>query len=165
MRAVRERDEHIHFRAQIDIGGAGRSAFPDETAVLIGRYTREERDAGADIAWTKSELRRGEKEVVTRVAMGPGVAVFARIGFGRAAAGDAIVQPTGIGSDRGEHAAHVGEQELAVTDPRRPLHLHGVGGIEPFAGVVRVPQKDGYTVGVRLAGDAQRLAAVDAVRP
>ncbi len=43
-----------------------------------------------------------------------------------------VVATTRVGGDRQQDPAHVGEQERPLTEVRLPLHLHGVGDVEPL---------------------------------
>ena len=89
---------------------------------------------------SEAVLGQRHREPVARVRMvtvDGAVAVLRRVAEPVRRAAQRVVAPAGVGDDRQEHAAHVGEQQRARAEVGLPLHLHRVGDVQALAAAVR----------------------------
>ena len=78
---------------------------------------------------------------------------------GRRSSDHQIVGTAGVLDQRQEDASHVREQDTSFRNCGAPLHLHGVGAIDPLGGIFHTPadQRDAGTTGI--VDDPQCLIA------
>ena len=89
------------------------------------------------------------------------VAVAADVGRPVRRTAQRVVAPRGVGDERREHPPLVAQQQRAGAEVRLPLHLDGVGDVEPLPGIEGVEQQRGGRRRRREIGQADLRAACD----
>ena len=117
-----------------------RPSFQTKTACRIERDRREERDAGRNVADIESDLgeRPRENSPACCASLTP-----------NAASVEAGVEPPTRRScaplvssiSEEHHASHVGQDHPAFRDGGAPLHLDGVGAIDPLGRIFLTPAR------------------------
>jgi hypothetical protein len=158
---VRDQEDHRHLGAQGDRGARPGGSLEARAAAVVDPHALEERHRRRDVAAVEAVLGGAEHEQLPPGggrALGGAVAValgVARLGGG---AEQGVVAAGGVVDDGGEDTALVAEQELPGAGVDLPLHLHGVGDVEPLVGGVGVVQQD-VRAGVAVdVGEADRRA-------
>ena len=138
VRRVRDDDEHGQLGAQLDVRAGARPACRRSASApsVVDAHALEEVDVGHDVAAVEPGLASAtanrSRAFGWRAVHAAARRTSRSLRAGVDAPHSASWRAAGVGDDRQQHAAHVGEQQRARAEVGLPLHLHGVGHVEPL---------------------------------
>ena len=161
VRTVGRDNNEIHLGAQVDeIARPLAGLLPGEATAGVKRYGREERDAGRNIPDIEPDLGSGRQKIIPRFARR--FAGCSKRRGRRRAADQKIMRAAGILDQREHDAPHVREDHAALRNRGAPLHLDGIGAIDPLGGILLAPREQRYAGAAGVIDDPKGLAASQA---